>query len=256
MASEQVMLRLLFLASGVLLLAFVAGCGKPRPAVLPAPRLLSPYGERQVWAVAPLRNESGSLQADGVKMADRIAQQLERVDGIDVLPVSRVLAALQSMGLDGGVSSPSDAMRLRQVLGVEGLVVGSLSAFDPYDPPKIGLSLELYSAPHRPEPTFSIRELSRAGVEDAARPPDRVATGQPVSVVSLHFDAADPETNSLLRQYAVGRGRETAAYGLTDERLYRISMDLYTEFVSYAASSRLLRAEKVRVRQNSRDPLS
>ena len=60
--------------------------------------LAAPYEERQVWAVAPLRNESGSLYADGLLAADKLAQRLETVIGVDTIPVNRVLAAMQAKG--------------------------------------------------------------------------------------------------------------------------------------------------------------
>lgn len=259
MASEQVMQKLPARAAVLAMVALMgAACAKPRPDVLPAPRLVSPYKARQVWAVAPLRNESGSLQADGIRIADKLAQQLELVDGIDVVPVSRVLAAMESLRI-AQLTSPKDAMKLRQTLGVDALVVGTLSAFDPYDPPKLGLALDLYSAPHRPEPKFDVRKLSSAAVDEATVLPGEQPTGQPVSTVSAFYDAADPEVRSLLQQYSVARGRQVDPKAEQPDWVpYRISMDLYTEFVSYAASSRLLRAERQRLKPSSpgSEPLS
>lgn len=252
MTSEQVMLAL----GAVLAAMFAGGCHVQRDAdEIAAPRLVAPYGERQVWAVAPLRNESGSYHADGVKVADQLARQLEQAEGLDTVPVNRVLSAMEALEMPM-VASPEDARRLLGVLQVDALVVGTLSTFDPYDPPKLGLAVELYVDPERGHrPPLDARGLSSAAVDERSRLPLQ-PTGQPVTVVSAVFDAADPATRELLQRYAIGRGVDPEP-GARDWRLYRLSMDLYTEFVSYAVSWRLLSAEGRRIRSASPpEPLS
>jgi hypothetical protein len=241
MTSEQVMLALL-----VLLLPLWGGCGVQRDARdTPVPRLVAPYAERQVWAVAPLRNESGSLHADGVRIADHLARQLERAEGIDVIPVNRVLAAMDAMRL-GSVASPEDALQLRRTLGVDAIVIGTVSSYDPYDPPKLGLAVELYVDEDRDRrERVDLRGLTRAPVDEMTRLPS-LPQGQPVNAVSGLFDAADSPTRQWLERYATGRGSGEARRD--HWRNYRMSMDLYTEFVSYAVSWRLLNAEARRLR--------
>ena len=240
MTSEQVMLMLLALALGVLP---CVGCAARR-ADGPAPTLVAPYERRQVWAVAPLRNESGSRFADGVAVADQFARRFEQARGLDVIPVNRVLAAMETLQL-GQVSSEPEAMRLLRILGVDGVVVGTISAYDPYDPPRLGLAVELYTDPRLPESTLDLRRLSLAAVDDMTRRPAQAgADGQPVSVVSGFFDAADPAVRTWLDRYAAERGRQNPD---DDPRLYRLSMDRFTEFVTYTVSSHLLRQETQRV---------
>ena len=82
---------------------------------------------------------------------------------------------------------------------------------------------------------------------------------RPTTVVSGFFDAADPSVREALQRYAGKRVVSMDRQGLDglnpfdkdDERLattlYRISMDLYSQFVSYELSRRLLRAESVRL---------
>lgn len=256
MTSEQVMqTRIAWL---LLLIGMIGGCAGFRAQQDPAPRLMSPYPARQVWAVAPLRNESGSLHADGVTVADHLARQLERVSGIDVIPVNRVLAAMEALRMSA-VASSQDALKLRQTLGVDALVVGTLSAYDPYDPPKLGLALELFGEGGQTAgQPLNIRELSRAPVDRLAHLPQGargIEAGQPSSVISVFYDAADPTTRQRLRRYAVGRGADAEARSDEEWRLFRISMDLYTEFVSYEVSSRLLHAETRRLQRESPQPI-
>jgi len=209
--------------------------------------LSTPYVERQVWAVAPLRNESGSLQADGVRFADHPSRRPENPPRLDALPVTRVLSAMESAGLEA-VRTPDEAERLRATLGADALVVGSLTAYEPYDPPKLGVAVELYAGPRAVHGTdlVDVRKLSRAPTDGAAKPaaPARRAD-QPVSAVSGYYDAASPRVRGLLRWYAVNRGVE-AGHEL-NWQLYRISMDRYSEFVSYVIAAKLLEAERWRL---------
>lgn len=243
MTSEQVMLAL------AVMLSLISGCTTSRRAEeQPVPRLVAPYAERLVWAVAPLRNESGSLEADGFAMADRLARQLEQADGIDVVPVNRVIAAMEALKMPA-VRSPQDVIQLRQILGADALVVGTISAYDPYDPPKLGIAIELYIDPQRKnEPRVDVRQLSRAATAGEVTLPDAPLSGAPATVISGFYDAADPATRERLQRYAVGRGPAVDEDHPTNWRLFRMSMDLYTEFVSYTVSSRLLDAEGRRLR--------
>ena len=233
MTSEQFMLAVTGL--------WLGGCALFQPP--PAPPLDSPYAERQVWAVAPLRNESGTQSADGLAIADQLAWQLEGAANIDVLPVNRTLSGMRALRMTE-LTTPAQAMKLLGTLQADALVVGTVTAFDPYDPPKLGLALELYvSTPRTSLPPGSVRELASAATP-RVEPLPRQALRQPVSVVSGIFDAADPSVRAEMQRYAVQRGATGRNGGW---RLYRISMDLYTQFVGYAMSGRLLQAEQTRL---------
>jgi hypothetical protein len=234
------------------MLCLMAGCDAiPRQGADP---LTSPYGERRVWAVAPLRNESGSLQADGLAIADHLVHHLEGASNIDVLPLNRTLAAMESLHM-GQVATPADAMKLLGVLGADALVVGSLTAYDPYDPPKLGMALELYTSPRLEnlEPTDT-RALTGAAVEREGELPRFAGrlSRQPVNLVSAVLDAGDPEVRRKLERYAANRRIEKDPTWIWDKsehsiRQYRMSMDLFSEFAGYVMSWRLLKAESDRL---------
>lgn len=218
----------------------VGGCWAPQPAE----PLTSPYPSRRLWAVAPLVNESGSLQADGLLMADQLQRQLENASNLDVLPVNRTIQAMESLGLRT-IRTPTEAAALMRLLGVDGLLVGTITTWDSYDPPKIGLALELYTSPAVEH--FDALQLRRLTV--AARPPDSAdETGaqprQPVSIVSAVLDAADPRVRQQLERYCLGRGPQNEKDAW---RRYRLSIDRYSEFVAYVMSWRLLEAERRRL---------
>jgi hypothetical protein len=220
-----------------LLLVTAGGCGFP-PRPLDQPRQFpTPYPAIKTWAVAPLRNETGTTQADGTAMADRLTQQLQQVAGIRVLPVNRVLEAMAAIEINA-IDSTAKVYRLMEVLGVDGLLVGTLSAWDPYEPPKIGLTMQLYSREVADAQTPDPRKLTRAATDDWL--PGVRATRQPIATVSHHFDAANGDTLKYLRHYAHGRVPPDSPAGW---RRYLLSMDLYAEFVSHEVMRRLFAAE-------------
>lgn len=242
MTSEQVRLiftRLIALAAALSAVAAVPGCQKP----FVERRIESPYGERQVWAVAPLRNESGSGYADGLAMADELTRVFEQVEAIDALPLNRVLEAMDAMRLPA-VETRNDAIALREALGVDGLIVGSMTHYDAYDPPKLGMSLDLYAAPgvERDKP-INIRGLSWAPTSDKAgiRRDMLYRDDQPVTTVSAYFDAGGVGTKQLLDAYAYGRG--TTPDTLHERRLHTINMNLFQQFVSHEMGSQVIWAE-------------
>lgn len=239
MTSAKVMLSVAT-AGALMCAAALPGCHLAHRGK--APPLEAPYAEPQTWAVAPLRNESGSRQVDPARVADHLTQQLERAERLHVVPVNRVLAAMESLEMQT-VASPEDAAALRELLAVDGLVVGTVTAYEPFDPPKLGLAVELYTGPQIPEPHVEIRRLTRAASDRDFEPP-AVEPNKPVSVTSGYYDAAAPEVRRRLKDYGVNRGGED---GREQWRRYRLSMDLYTEFVSYLVGEQLLEAEHERL---------
>ncbi|MCX5659148.1 MAG: hypothetical protein NTW19_05425 [Planctomycetota bacterium] len=203
-----------------------------------------------------MRNEAGTVQIDVLKMSDHLARHLTNAANLDVLPVNRTLAAMEALQLSR-ISTPSDALLLMDTLHAEGLVVGSITAYDPYDPPKIGMTLELYQNPRvDPGASIDVRKLTRAATDNPG--PGQPRTRQPVSAVSAYLDSADSAVRHKVQRYAFDRGGSSRRddqwldnpfdKAQDDEwRLYRISTDLYSEFVTYVMSWRLLRAETQRL---------
>ena len=231
-------------------LALATGCahGPRRAAELRAP--WAPAASRTL-AVAPLLNESGNAHADGVRMADRLTERLNGADGVSTIPVNRVLAEMERLGLSE-VRTDGQARELRAGLGVDGLVAGTITAFDPYDPPKVGLNLGVfYAGPPAPPPDPArstgpraegapdLRAMSRSATQVAE--PEPAPTPGPVAAISRVYDAADPATQDRLGRFARDRGIDYAR-SETDRRLFRISSDLFAGFVAHEAAGDLLQA--------------
>ncbi len=219
-----------------------AGCA-PRPDLVAPEVLVSPYaGDAEttpLWAVAPLANESGTSAVDVLAVTDAVVAKVAEARGLACVPTNRVVAGMRALGL-AGVSSPEEARRLAGALGVQAVVVGTISAYDPYDPPTLGLTLGLVQREGGAEAALDPRALRRAGSETAA------VGARPASVVvvSEHLDGRNHEVLMGLRRYADGRHDARAALGW---RSYLASMDLYTQFGAYVAVGRLLDAERLRL---------
>jgi hypothetical protein len=204
--------------------------------------LVAPYEGRHVWAVAPLKNESGTRAADGLALADTLAQRLETVEGLEVLPVNRVLKAMDGLGMRR-LDTREQAMELLGAIRADGLVVGTITAYEPYEPPKLGLALDLYTSLALHRAPLDVRELTKAATDPTAEPASDPPT-QPVVSVSALYDANEPAVRERLSAYAQRRSKEERVGA---ERLYRISIDRYSEFVSHAIVDRLLEAERARL---------
>ncbi|MCW5765841.1 MAG: hypothetical protein KIT68_07680 [Phycisphaeraceae bacterium] len=228
--------------------AATSGCAPSKPGLTEPEVLVAPYqtgGARVLWAVAPLRNESGTSAADAMMVSDALAARAAEIRGVSCLPVNRTVAAMRTLRMPS-VSSPADARRLAQALGCDGILVGTITAYDPYDPPTLGLTVGLYgrdgSAIAPAGPSLDVRELRTAGADATAAA--SAWSEQPLSVAAEHLDSKNHEVLMNLRRYAEGRHDPTGPMGW---RKYTASMDLYSEFAAFWTLRRLLDQERLRL---------
>jgi hypothetical protein len=214
--------------------------------------LVAPYDTTEgevLWAVIPLRNESGTSVADALAISDAVVAAAQQVRGVRCLPLNRSIEAMRALGLKT-INTEAEARQLAQTLGVDGVLAGSVTAYDPYDPPVLGLSLALYAQPgslwrqrgDMPDPYRLSRSYTDQGSLRAA------LQGAPVTVASEHYDGKDHGVQLALRSYAEGRTRQPSALGW---RVYLKSMALYTEFASHETVRRLLEEEWLRLSRMS-----
>jgi hypothetical protein len=218
----------------LLALAMLSGCA---PTLTPPVALASPYAEPRLWAVVPLSNESGVSMIDTARIADLFAQEAEQVSGIDMVPVNRVILAMRQLDMRAVVSA-ADALALIDMLDVDGLVVGTVTAYDPYRPPTLGMAVQLFTRGAGTQSDLDPRALTISPVGEIA--PGGVAPSNPVAQATGVFDASNHETLQQLSEYATGRSEPESAFG---KDIYLVNMELYTKFVSYRLLRGLLGAE-------------
>lgn len=234
MTSTQFMRNIWWILTLVL-----CGCGER----LVQPMTLSaPYEHVQVWAVAPFTNESGVSIVETDRVADAFAQQLQDVYGINTVPVNRVIVAMRDLEIPY-VQSPGDARALLNRLKVDGLIVGTVTAYDPYRPMTFGAAIELHTADHIAQRAIlDTRMLVRSPVGEVA--PAQISPRNPMAQAAGIFDARNHATLTHLNQYATGRSVPDSAFG---KDIYLVRMDLYMQFASYRLLSDLLNSERVRL---------
>ncbi len=237
------------------------------PSVLIAPE----YADgTPLWAVAPLRNESGVSGVDTATLSDQLVYAVQQVRGLRVVPLNRTLAAMRASGIPS-VDNPAQARRLAEVMGVDAVIVGSVTAWDPYNPPKIGMSLALFTRqgamkpapvmvgsdgkpvpPPAPGPGPDPSPGTGRGVDPVTLktapteppPPPPGMANRPTSTASEHLDGSNHEVQAAVKDYAEGRHETVSALGW---RRYLSSVRLYADFACHRMVERLLDAERQRV---------
>jgi hypothetical protein len=126
---------------GVIIL--VAGCGL-LPDVSRQPTIHNPFPQLTKVAVAPFINLSTDPSVDGREFGLAYFSELQLIPGFEVVPIGVVETAMRDNHLT--LSSAADCRRLTQLLGVDAVVVGAVTDFDPYYPPRCGLQVEWYAA--------------------------------------------------------------------------------------------------------------
>jgi len=97
------------------LLAALAACSSSNKPDLEAPRqILAPYDPMAgevLWAIAPLRNETGTSLLDPLEVSDEIVAAAEQAQGVRALPLNRSLEAMRALEL-AQISTPAEARQL------------------------------------------------------------------------------------------------------------------------------------------------
>lgn len=202
--------------------------------------LVSPYPQRELWAVAPFANESGVSIVDRYRTADVFAQQVQQIDGVEAVPVNRVLSAMRGLGLTA-IESGLDAAVLMNTLNADALIVGTITAWDPYRPPTLGAAVELYRGDGSRVQAIDPIRITRSPSGNPA--PGEMSEG-PAAQAAGVFDANNHQTLAWLEQYAEARTHPDSAYG---RDIYLVSMDLYMQFVSFRLLHDLLADERIRL---------
>ncbi len=114
------------------------------PEIAHQPTLHNPFPQLSKVAVAPFFDTAEHPTLNGKELAMAYFNELQSIPGFEVIPVGVVEQAMRenNIKLDG----PGDARRLAQVLEVDAVVVGAVTDYSPWYPPRMGLQVEWYAA--------------------------------------------------------------------------------------------------------------
>ena len=121
-----------------------SGCSLVLPEVSHQPVIRNPFPQLNRVAVAPFFNQSDEATVDGRKVAMAYFAELQKTPGFEVVPVGVVEEAMIAHRVN--LSGPGEARRLAEILGVDAVVVGSVTDYSSYYPPRCGLRVEWYTA--------------------------------------------------------------------------------------------------------------
>ncbi len=120
------------------------GCSLIFPDISHQPVVHNPFPQLNKVAVAPFFNQSNEPTVDGRKFALAYFAELQAVPGFEVVPLGVVETAIVENQVN--LANPGEARRLANILGVDALVVGSVTDYTPYYPPRCGMRVEWYAA--------------------------------------------------------------------------------------------------------------
>lgn len=135
-------MRITSIISGIILT--LSGCNLILPEVANQPVIRNPFPQLSHVAVAPFFNHSDESTVDGRQFAMDYFAELQKTPGFQVVPLGVVEEAMIEHRID--LNGPGEARRLAQLLGVDAVVVGAVTDFSPYYPPRCGMHVEWYSA--------------------------------------------------------------------------------------------------------------
>ncbi|MCK4628202.1 MAG: hypothetical protein KAT56_04320 [Sedimentisphaerales bacterium] len=204
----------------------------------------SPYRPAFNIAVVPFLNQSGNENLDVMAVTDEFYTELQQVTGgLQVIPVNRVLAALSELGMRN-VSNPDEVMMLAGQLGADAVIVGTVTRYDPYQPPRMGMALQLY---HREKAdkeknvnSIDPGDISRRG--KAFGMPGGVPL-RPETMVVRIFDADRKDVIARIKKYTHHRQTDTTPSGW---KKFLTSRN-YLRFVCYEMIGELLAQEHKRL---------
>ncbi len=132
----------LLLTCGLLLAG--SGCSLVLPQISHDPVIRNPFPQLSRVAVAPFFNQSDEPTVDGRAIAMAYFAELQDTPGFEVVPVGVVEEAIIMHRIELG--GPGEARRLAELLGVDAVIVGAVTDYSPYYPPRLGLRVEWYTA--------------------------------------------------------------------------------------------------------------
>jgi len=126
-----------------LLCVMLSGC-LTLPEMSRQPQLHNPFPQLCKVAVAPFFNLTNEPTLDGRKVAIAYFNELQSVPGFEVVPVGVVETAMHEHKIE--LRGAAEARRLAQILKVDAVVIGAVTDYFPYYPPRMALQVEWYAA--------------------------------------------------------------------------------------------------------------
>jgi hypothetical protein len=202
---------------------------------------LKPAPPRQVVVVAPVLNLSGTTEFDQLIVTDAVASELVGFPGISAVPVNSTMGALALRG-KARVETPADAIELARQFNAQATLVTAVTEYRPYDPPVIGLIMQLYVVPA--SPTSANGAVTNAGDRSiCSGTPELSDINESGPRVQLQrvFDAANEEVLEEVKSFADDRDGHSSPYGW---HRYTKSQELYVRYCCWSLIRSILAVDQ------------
>ncbi len=114
------------------------------PDVAHQPTVHNPFPQLSKVAVAPFFNLSAEPTVDGRQFALAYFNELQTIPGYEVVPIGTTEKTIEAYRLK--IDNPQDVRKLAQILGVDAVVVGAVTDYTPFYPPRVAMQVEWYAA--------------------------------------------------------------------------------------------------------------
>ena len=218
------------------------GCETPERKLQPSTPVVAPYAANLV--VAPFGNDSGVVirPDQQASVSDKLVVALNGVEGWQAVPLNRTLEAMRQVGLPE-IRTLEEARSILRIVGGDGIVVGTITEWDPYDPPRFGANILLVADEEEVQAAFESRRLTGRTGERGDDPDAPVRTLTDVVAV---FDATNHTVRGQVREYAKSNDDVTDGFD-PPERYYLMVYDHWLDFAASELVSTLVDRERARV---------
>ncbi len=127
----------------ILLASSLLGCAAI-PDIRSQPQIHNPFPQLQRVAVLPFANQSQEPTLDTDRVTIAYHNELQKLPGFEVKPVGVVQTQMKAMGIE--IDEATDLQALAQHLNVDVVVLGAVTEYTPYYPPRLGMRVHWYAA--------------------------------------------------------------------------------------------------------------
>lgn len=114
------------------------------PDIKHKPQYINPFPQIQTVAILPFSNQSEEPTLSGERVALAYANEMQAIRGFEVLPQGAVLNKLTEYARP--LATGEDFQAFAQFLGVDVVLIGSITDYDAYYPPRMSLKVNWYAA--------------------------------------------------------------------------------------------------------------
>lgn len=186
----------------------------------------NPFPDIETVAVFPFYNETTSV-LDIAEVSNIFSDELAKFPGFTVIRPVKVVMGANAAGINP--TTLADVIRLGKTLKADAVLVVTVTSYDPYRPPKIALSMQLYRTS---EAHLSAGEIDRI-VQSATWKPFKVTKGNASNLVASFERVYDSHKHDVRAEVeAYGMAQDDRDYAYTGGEEFLSITNRYWQFVS------------------------